>query len=37
MAADTGHTFEQVIDEAPAKTARRGGFTSLVWLEETHD
>lgn len=37
LAADTGHTLDEVIDAAAAKTAKRGGFTSRLWLEETRD
>lgn len=37
LAADAGHTLDQVIDAAAAKTAKRGGFTSRLWLEETRD
>jgi predicted house-cleaning noncanonical NTP pyrophosphatase (MazG superfamily) len=35
LAADTGYTVLEVIEAAAAKSAKRGGFTHRVWLEET--
>lgn len=35
LAADAGHTLEEVIGAAAAKSAKRGGFTGRLWLEET--
>jgi predicted house-cleaning noncanonical NTP pyrophosphatase (MazG superfamily) len=37
LAADAGHTLEEVLDAANAKTAKRGGFDGRLWLEETRD
>jgi predicted house-cleaning noncanonical NTP pyrophosphatase (MazG superfamily) len=37
LAADTGHTIEEVLDAANAKTVKRGGFNRRLWLEETRD
>ncbi|MBG0738935.1 nucleoside triphosphate pyrophosphohydrolase [Paeniglutamicibacter antarcticus] len=37
LAASTGHTLEQVITAARAKTAARGGFVHRIWLEETRN
>lgn len=35
LAAGSGHTLEEVINAAAAKTAKRGGFNKRIWLEET--
>jgi predicted house-cleaning noncanonical NTP pyrophosphatase (MazG superfamily) len=34
LAADAGHTLEEVISAASAKSAKRGGFDKRIWLEE---
>jgi predicted house-cleaning noncanonical NTP pyrophosphatase (MazG superfamily) len=37
LAADAGHTLDEVIVAAAAKSAKRGGFDRRIWLEETRD
>lgn len=37
LAADTGYNLLEVVEAAAAKSAKRGGFTRRVWLEETRD
>ncbi|QOT19392.1 nucleoside triphosphate pyrophosphohydrolase [Paenarthrobacter sp. YJN-5] len=37
LATVAGHTLDEVIGAAAAKSAKRGGFGGRIWLEETQD